>query len=468
MQIRQSARRPRRPNVVFLITDDQRFDTINALGNSEIETPNLDYLCQRGVAFTNAYIMGATSGAVCMPSRAVYNTGRSLFRIEGKGERIPPEHTTMGEHFGLNGYYTFGTGKWHSDGDSFIRSFADGANIFLGGMDDHWNMPVCDYPADGVFPEPEERPWDGGTGEPGMKARRFDRVARGVHSTELFARSAIEFLHNYSGDAPFFLYAAFTAPHDPRSAPQSFRTKYDPANLTLPDNYSPRHPFYNGDDGRDEHIVPHPYLPDRIRRETADYYAMVSHYDHWVGEIIDGLKVAGELDNTIIVHTADHGLAVGRHGLMGKQSLYEHSIHVPLLLSGPGIPEDERRDTFVSSVDLFSTLCDLTEFEPPSSAEGHSFRNAMKDSTLVHRDHILTAFLDIHRAVRDRRYKLIEYVVDGVRHTQLFDLFRDPAETVNLANDPAYAGIRSSLFDRLVAWRKEYGDPADKFWEAMN
>ncbi|TVR61150.1 MAG: DUF4976 domain-containing protein [Spirochaetaceae bacterium] len=457
-----------RPNVLFLIMDDQRFDTIHALGNRDIKTPNLDSLCRRGVAFTNSYIMGGTSGAICMPSRVVYHTGRTLFHIEGAGQRIPPEHTTIGEHLGRHGYATFGTGKWHSDCDSFARSFASGANIFFGGMDDHWNMPVCDYPNDGVFPESKPHSWDGGTGEKTIHEKRFDRVAKGVHATELFARSAIDFIESYTDEAPFFAYAAFTAPHDPRTMPNEFLTMYDPDSLTIADNVMPYHPFDNGDlDVRDENIVPHPYTPARVRRETADYYAMISHYDHWLGKIIDALKVAGQLENTIIVHTADHGLGLGRHGLMGKQNSYDHSIHVPLIISGPGLPEGETRDTLVSSPDLFPTLCDLIGIETAPTVEGESYAAATCDPAVRHRGHVLTAYLGLQRSVRDERYKLIEYVVDGVRTTQLFDLHADPDELVNLADDEKLAPVRDELSKKLREWRDVYGDTADEFWTIL-
>jgi arylsulfatase A-like enzyme len=122
------------PNIVFFFTDDQRFDTIHALGNEAIRTPNLDKLVARGTAFTHAHIPGGTSGAVCMPSRAMFHTGRTLSRIDGLGESIPDVHTTLGEALRKGGYRTFGTGQWHNGQASFNRSFSDGAEIFFGGM----------------------------------------------------------------------------------------------------------------------------------------------------------------------------------------------------------------------------------------------------------------------------------------------------------------------------------------------
>ena len=455
----------RRPNVLFVITDDQRFDTIAALGNPDIETPNLDYLCDRGVAFRNAYITGGTSGAVCMPSRAVYHTGRGPFSIVDAGEVIPPEHTTIGEQLRAHGYETFGTGKWHSDPDSFLRSFAGGAEIFFGGMDNHWNMPVCDYPDDGrSFPEPAEHRWNPGTGGRETAMQRYDHLRRGVHSSELFAGAAIDFLNGWSGERPFFLYAAFTAPHDPRSAPQEFHARYKPEELHISGPVLPDHPFDNGElEIRDEKLVSHPYTPEKAQRERADYYAMITHFDYWLGRVIDALKGADALENTIIIHTADHGLALGNHGLMGKQNLYEHSIHVPLLVSGPGVPAGEERETMVSSPDLFPTVCDLVGVPVPGSVEGRSFAATLADANTPHREEVFAAYKHLHRAIRRGRHKLIEYAVGDERITQLFDLQLDPHETVNLAFDPAYERVLVELTEALAAARKSWNDPEESF-----
>ena len=140
-----------RPNIVFLFTDDQRFDTINALGNKSIITPNMDNLVKHGVTFTQAHIPCGTDGAVCMPSRAMLHTGRSLFHLSGAGETIPKEHVTLGETLRENGYNCYGMGKWHNGPDSFNRCFNDGAEIFFGGMADHWNVPAYNYNKSGNY-----------------------------------------------------------------------------------------------------------------------------------------------------------------------------------------------------------------------------------------------------------------------------------------------------------------------------
>ena len=133
------------PNILFLLTDDQRYGTIGALGNPEIQTPNMDRLVRNGTAFLQAHIPGGTASAVCMPSRAMINSGRTLFHLEESGRNIPPHDITLGQCFLNGGYHCVEIGKWHNGVEGFSRSFDDGKHIFFGGMWDHWNVPVNDF-----------------------------------------------------------------------------------------------------------------------------------------------------------------------------------------------------------------------------------------------------------------------------------------------------------------------------------
>lgn len=458
----------KKPNILFLFTDDQRFDTIHVLNNPEISTPTLDYLVRSGTAFTRAHIMGGSCPAVCMPSRAMLHTGRTLFHLQGNGEQIPAEHILLGEWLQQNGYQTFGTGKWHNGPDSYARSFTAGGEIFFGGMDDHWNVPSCDFASDGNYPDAKLHPWNGGTGSIDMVEKSFDHVRRGKHSTELFAETAIDYLRRVDTSQPFFMYVAFMAPHDPRTMPQRFLNMYDPAAVRLPENYMAAHPFDNGEmDVRDEKLAARPRSPAEIRRHIAEYYAMISHLDYEIGRILDALRATGQYDNTIIVAAGDNGLAIGRHGLMGKQNLYDHSVRVPLFFSGPGVPRGEQRDALCYLLDIFPTLCDLAECPVPSSVEGVSLRGAIEDPAVRIREHLQIAYGMVQRGVRDERYKLIDYVVRGNRHRQLFDLVRDPHELTNLANRPQFSSEVKRLQSLMRRWRSEFSDPAVEFWNAV-
>ena len=455
------------PNVLFFFTDDQRFDTIRSLGNDQICTPNLDSLVGRGTTLQNAYIMGGTCPAVCMPSRAMLMSGRTLFHLQGSGEDIPAEHITLGEVFQRAGYDTFGTGKWHNGPASYARSFTHGGEIFFGGMDDHWNVPACDFDPSGKYPELKSHPWDPGVGQIENRMKSFDHIKRGKHSSELFADKAVEFLLNRDQEKPFFMYVSFMAPHDPRTMPQKFLNMYDPDKILLPDNYLPEHPFDNGEMRvRDELLEEWPRRPERIRRHVAEYYAMISHLDNEVGRVLDALKATKEFENTIVVFAGDNGLALGRHGLMGKQSNYDHSVHVPLIFAGPGIPEGQKRPAFCYLIDIFPTLCNLTGLHTPSTVEGESLVPALRDPREKIRDYLLFAYGDVQRSVMGRRFKLIEYVVKGKRTTQLFDLHEDPSELRNLASLSEYSKKLTELRKELSRWR-EWDDWGEAFWQGI-
>lgn len=455
------------PNILLLFTDDQRFDTIHALGCQAIHTPNMDRLVSQGVSFTHACIPCGTVGAVCMPSRAMLHTGRTLFHLAEAGQYVPDEHVLLGEHLQAQGYRTYGIGKWHNGPSSYARSFSDGAEIFFGGMADHWNVPACRFDPSGRYPE--ATPWIRNPyGDNTVTPQHVDHVTFGKHSTDLFGEAAISFLRGYDSQAPFFAYVAFMAPHDPRSMPKRFLEMYDPARIELPANFMPEHPFDNGAlHIRDEELAAFPRTPDEIRRHIAEYYAMISHLDYQIGEILRALEETGRADNTIVVFAGDNGLALGQHGLMGKQSNYEHSVRVPLIMCGPDIPRNVRTDAFAYLLDIYPTLCDLIGAPAPATVEGRSLVPAMRDPREKVRDTFFYAYSGLQRSIRDRRHKLIEYVVRGERHTQLFDLQNDPIEVHNLAGDPAYAAKLAELRAELVRYRDEWGDRDTKWGQTF-
>lgn len=457
----------RRPNILFFFTDDQRFDTIRALGNEHIVTPNMDVLVQQGTAFRNAYIMGGSCPAVCMPSRAMLMSGRTLFHLEGEGQSIPTEHVMLAEVLQQAGYETFGTGKWHNGSDTYARSFTRGAEIFFGGMEDHWNVPACSFDPTGRYELrcPVTRdPFYSNE----IRYRQCDHITPGKHSSELFCEAAIDFLRNYDSEAPFFAYISFMAPHDPRTMPREYRDIYDPDGIPLPPNFMPEHPFDNGElCVRDEKLAPWPRTPEEIRRHIAEYYAMITHADAQIGRVLEMLEEVGQAENTIIVFSGDNGLAVGQHGLMGKQNMYDHSLHVPLIMSGPGIPRGEERDAFCYLLDIYPTLCELIGVPIPDSVEGKSLVPAIRGGDKI-RDNLFFAYRDVQRSVRDERYKLIEYVVKGEQTTQLFDLQADPWELHNLVDDAVYSRHLQRLRAELVRWRDELDDDKETFWRCYD
>jgi arylsulfatase A-like enzyme len=209
---------------------------------------------------------------------------------------------------------------------------------------------------------------------------------------------------------------------------------------------------------RDELLAGFPRTPEEIRRHIAEYHAIISHLDAQIGRILEVLHQTGQADNTLIVFTGDNGLALGQHGLMGKQSVYEHSVHVPLIFKGPGIPEGEKRDGLCYLTDIFSSVCEWAGVQKPHSAEGKSLIPAIENQTRKGREALYFSYRHFQRALRLRDWKLILYNVRGIKHTQLFDLEKDPWEMDNLAENPGQARRIREMTDMLKNMMAEADD----------
>lgn len=429
----------KKTNVLVLFTDDQRFDTIGALGNKEIKTPNMDWLVENGTAFTHAHIPGGTSDAVCMPSRAMLNTGRTLFQLEGEGQSIPCEHKLIGEHLQENGYDTFGTGKWHNGSKAYARSFSDGDNIFFGGMQDHWCVPVHSFDPEGNYRSRVKKISDFYHSN---KPEEFvaDHIKAGEHSTDFLAEGLLKFLDKDHSDKPFYAYTAFLAPHDPRTMPDRFREMYSADDITLPKNFQDYpHVEYGNRDCRDEVLAPYPRTIENTKAQIAEYYAMISHLDYQVGRVLEKLEEKGLKENTIIILAGDNGLALGQHGLFGKQSLYDHSIRVPLIFSGVGIEKGAKKDSLVFLSDIFPTVCDLLEIDIPETVNSKSFAKVLKGDSETAREYLYLAYTDRIRGMRKDGFKYIEHRYKGKHTEALFQLEKDPFEMSNLVGNAEYS-----------------------------
>jgi arylsulfatase A-like enzyme len=431
-QASQGPSRTKRPNVLVLFADDQRADTIAALGNSHIRTPNLDRLVSQGTSFTRTYCMGSLQGAVCVPSRAMLLTGRTLFHVKADLTGQP----TWPEAFAKEGYTTFFTGKWHNQAGSAVRVFQQGKAVFLGGMGDPYQLPIQDISPQHAF---------------------VNERTSGEHSVKLFAEAASEFIGGQEGKGPFLCYVPFNLPHDPRVAPRSYHDRYNADRPPLPANFLPQHPFNNGAlIGRDEELAPWPRTPEIVHQHLADYYAAIEFLDAQIGRILQALIDSNQYENTLIVFAADHGLAIGSHGLFGKQNVYDHSMRAPLIIAGPGIPRGRLVDAMTYLLDIFPTLGDLAGIPAPEGSEGQSLVPILTGQRQTGRDSIFTAYIDVQRAIRDERWKLIVY--PKINKTQLFDLKNDPAELHDLANDPDRTGEVKRLTALLRQWQERLDD----------
>lgn len=417
-------------NVLFLFADDQRADTIAALGNPVIQTPHLDRLCRRGVAFRRAYMQGGFNGATCIPSRAMLLSGQPLFHCD---ERLRAE--TWPAAFGRAGYATFMSGKWHNGPLSLLASFQQARAVFVGGMANPMHADLKDL-ADGKL---------------------VARPPAHQHACATFADETIRFLQA-AGDKPFFCYVPFDAPHDPHIVPDDFPVRYDVAQIPLPANYLPQHPFDNGEMLiRDEVLLPHPRPPDAVRQMIADYYRYISYLDAQIGRILAALEKSPHAANTLVVFSADSGVARGSHGLIGKQNLYEYdSVRVPLIIAGPGVAQGKTTEALCYLWDVLPTLGALCGVAVPPQSEGQNLAAVLRAPELAARPVLVFAYKDVQRAVCDGRWKLIRY--PNVDRTQLFDLQNDPDEVHDLAGQPEQAGRVQALLALLQQQQKFYGD----------
>ena len=443
----------KRPNILFIFSDDQCFDALGALGNDQVQTPNLDRMVRSGLTFTHAYNMGSWSPAVCVASRTMLNTGRFLWRAEavyGTAEQERQAGRWWPLLFKSAGYDTYMTGKWHVRADA-ERSFDYVTHVRPG-------MP-------NQTPEGYHRPIDGQPDAWSPYDTRFEGFWKGgKHWSEVLADDAEAFLQQAAQrDNPFFMYLAFNAPHDPRQAPKPYVDRYPLENLELPANFLPEYPFNeamgSGRRLRDERLAPFPRTEFAVKVNIQEYLAIITHMDTQIGRILDALQRTGKADHTYVIFTSDHGLAVGQHGLMGKQNMFDHSIRVPLIVTGPDIPKNQRVDGDVYFQDVVPTTLQWAGVEVPDFVEFRSLMPIVRGQREKNYDAIYGAYLQRQRMVRQDGYKLILYPTIG--RVRLFHVQSDPAETVDLADDPKHQATVKRLFASLLTLQQETDDRLD-------
>ncbi len=457
----------KRPNILFVLVDDQSpFDLQMYNPNSILETPTLDRLAKEGMVLDAARHMGSMNGAVSTPSRHQIMTGRTVWHLP-KSAGSPSANTvddacldtmSIGATFNRAGYKTMRTCK---KGNSYA-----GANKQFS-----------------IVHEAVKR---NGTEEGG---------------SAWHAKHVLEYLETRKTTKekdPFMIFLGFSHPHDVRNGTPELLAKYGVVNHTdkntlpasapkvaLPDNYLSAHPFHHGHpDLRDEVNVSGVWKnrdEQTIKNEVGRDYACSENIDIQLGKVLAKLEAMGELKNTYIIYTADHGISVGRHGLMGKQNLYEHTWRVPMIIKGPGIKAGSRADGNVYLLDIFPTICDLAGISIPETVEGTSFRPVLEGKQETMRDVMYGVYCGGTkpgmRCVSEGDWKLIKYdVLDGyIRETQLFNLKENPSEYLaehgkagamerNLADDPKYAGVRKHMEALLLEQMIKLEDPF-RLWD---
>jgi arylsulfatase A-like enzyme len=465
----------KRPNILFILVDDQSpFDFKFYNPKSSLQTPNIDRLAAEGMVLDGAYHMGAFNGAVCTPSRHMIMTGRTVWHLPigpGAKEHCPPDvvTNTLAAVFNRAGYTTMRTCK--------VGNSYDGANK--------------------LFTVRRDASKRGGTDESGS-TWHGEQVLNYLNERE-----------TSKDTKPFLIYFGFSHPHDTRDGTPELLAKYgavnhtdknslppaDPKQPALPVNYLPGHPFHHGHPNLRDEVAVSGVWTNRdertIRNELGREFACSEAIDIQIGRVLAKLKVMGELENTYIIYTADHGMAIGRHGLQGKQNLYEHTWRVPFVVKGPGIKPGSRAAGNIYLLDVLATLCDLTGVTPPASNEGLSFKPVLEGKQPAVRDVLFGVYnggtKPGMRSVKKGDWKLIKYdVLNGsVRETQLFNLAENPDEFlaqhhdpkvialtgvtpaknhVNLAGDPRHADKLKEMEALLLAEMRRLNDP----WRLWN
>ena len=451
---KQQVEKQEKPNIIFIFADDQCYQTIQALGNDEIKTPALDKMVEEGVTFTHAYNMGAWGGAVCVASRAMLNSGQFVWRalkMEKDFKQWAEDGKMWGNLMQKAGYTTYMTGKWHVkvDPEECFNNVVHQRPGMPNQTPEGYNRPLSETDTTWL-------PWH----------KKYNGYWKdGIHWSEVLKQDALTFIDSAANkNEPFFMYLAFNAPHDPRQAPKEFVDMYPLENISVPKSFLPLYPDKEnigcGEDLRDEALAPFPRTEYAVKVNRQEYYAIISHMDHQIKQILEALKRSGKADNTYIFFTADHGLAAGNHGLLGKQNMYDHSIRPPMIVIGPDIPKNTKVDSDVYLQDIMATTLELAGIEKPEYVEFSSLLSLAKGTqTNSNYDAIYGCYTKKQRMIRKDGFKLIAY--PEANKVLLFDMVEDPLEINNLANNDAFLTNKKQLFDDLLILQTEMDDELD-------
>ena len=487
----------RRPNLLFIYTDEQAAGTMAAYGNDLIDTPNLNRLADESLVFQNAYV----TQPVCTPSRSSILTGLYPHTNGCVRNNVPlaEEIECLPELSDFSDYRTAHIGKWHLGDEIFPQhGFDEWVSIddayrryYSAGRDRHENSDYWHWLVDQGY-EPAE------SADDYLEfSRNFTARLPEEHSRAAFvAGRTAQFLRD-TGEEPFICYVNFFEPHMPFFGPRD--DQYDPAEIPLPDNF-------------DE--VPGPDAPLKLRllhahyrhagtsglpleteadwrRLIANYWGLCSQVDTYVGEILAALEAHGQAENTIVVYSSDHGDMMGSHQLVAKTVMYEESVRVPLLLRVPWFEiAGNRIEAPVSQVDLVPTLLDLLGRPVPSHLQGESWRPDLRhldsfpehdviiewngadggllrqDSrTLPHHLEAMTTYEEAFRAASARVRTIItptgwKFNCSPIGEHELYNLQEDPGEGTNLIDDPSVHELVADLYERLLQWQEATGDDA--------
>ena len=427
---------PAKPNILFLITDQQTFDALGCGGNPNVKTPNLDRLASRGMRFTKSYV----AHPLCSPSRASIFSSRMPHELGIYGNNNTADLRkkgvpTMGELFQTAGYETAYAGKWH---------------------------------AFTAFPAYAGEPMPGFTVLPlaGKDPRNGDKIKeeKAPQCDPYIADAAVKFLRQPHAK-PFLLTVSLLNPHDicEFSSYEGFQKILPADPMQLP---ALRPNLHDTDK-----------LPSELQKEVrkrADwsdlkwrqylwvYYQLVESTDNLIGQVLAALDQAELSSNTIVVFTSDHGEMMGSHQLVTKEKLYEESVAVPLIIAPPATAPGVDRSHLISGLDLMPTLLDYAGIAIPATLEGRSLRSLVAGETVAWREFVASeTYGSEARMIRTSRYKYILFA-RGENREQFFDLEKNPGETNNLIANPALAVEVDRHRSLLQEWMRITGDVSGK------
>lgn len=458
----------KRPNIVLILTDQQRLDTIAALGYPHMETPNLDRLANEGTVFENMYVTAPS----CSPSRAslfsgLYPHTNGIFRND------EPWNYCWVQELADTGYRCVNVGKMHTMPIEGPFGFHE-RHVVENKDRDHPNLP---FYLDN---------WD-----KALKARGVDKPSRvsyrkredykdclgafvweideDLHPDVFVPQTAVWWLERYNGNEPFFLEIGIPGPHPPYDPTARYLDKYIGKDLPKPirDYDLDSHPEplkklrenHINDDHDAVYHLRNP-TPEQTHRQRAHYYANVTMIDDQVGELMKALDKRGVLEDTIIIFTTDHGDCLNDHGLSQKWNMFEQSIHVPAIVWAPGkVAAGKKVSDLVAHFDLGPTILDLAKANKPDWMEAISLHGYLTDTEQTKRERVFAEHSDdpilegtmYMTMVREGNYKLVHFVDHEVG--QLFNLQDDPQEKVNLWNDEEHQAIKQRLLHEILTWR---------------
>lgn len=478
------------PNLLFIMTDQHRFDALSMAGNTVLETPNLDRLAKEGAFFTNAY----TQAAVCAPARATLLTGHTIENTGLRTNELAKKATedsgimpqkTFDEILVSNGYKAEHYGKWHNPGFHAKiyqnKDFGKLHKTYMDYLDIH--VPVRPLRAGELYdtftgrpyiPNPMDKRYnasnlvlqqwkDGRKPQPDLHGKL---LIPSEHSyTAYQAKKVIDAIERLK-DEPFTITSSFNHPHAPMLPTPEYYQIYPveemmpPASIHDPMTNSP---YYNAN-GRLKH--PEYADPDKIRYMISDYYAMINEVDHWVGEILNKLEELDLADNTMVIFTSDHGEMLGAHGMREKNVFYEESAHIPLIIRYPGkIKPGTVVNNYVSTLDLYATIMDYLGKKAPES-DGKSLRDVIENNKSNREDFLVTEWDyrgDVqpnYMIIKDGWKLIIPYTKDSKVIDALYHLPSDPHEMKNLiGKNPeknTYKAKVKELKTDLLVWLKEH------------